>query len=441
MTIKRDELLELFLSYYPKTNNNYRSAIKNYVLDDYKIDSSSINYENYLKMLDNTSERTQSSQQSYCRQFIFFLYCYGHIKDSRFVEVLSEKEVKKFKEDMEAKKRELEAPKVISEKENRTKTLNFEDFTKIQNFMQLETNKKNYKIQFIIYMIVWLDFPVDELRNGKIGDKYRGGYLENTSKGDVEVPFRFREFIEKHKPAFSTISGNLRNLGVDITLSVDLTPTILQQSRKKIISNCLNCDREYLQFDGNLFTVNNMIVCKSCAEELKKKYIVDSFEAQILKPVVKLVLDDYILFNKLKEDLIKTPIDYLKLHEFQMAIGDLGEQWVYEYEMDNLEGTKFADMVDKSKAKDNLNGYDILSYTTNGKKIYIEVKTTSTLNDEFYISQHELEVAEQMKKNGEMYKVYFVKDILGEPQLTIIDNIIDEIEFKKIGHNWKMIKE
>ena len=72
-----------------------------------------------------------------------------------------------------------------------------------------------------------------------------------------------------------------------------------------------------------------------------------------------------------------------------------------------LEGTSFADLVDKSKAKDNSNGYDILSYTNEGKKLHIEVKTTSTLNDEFYISQHELKIAEQMKT-----MVKFIKCIL-----------------------------
>lgn len=439
MSVVSDELLERFLSYYSSSTSKqqYRSRIKKYVLNDYKIDSGSINYEDYLAMLDKTT----SSQQSYCRKFIFFLYCYGYINDSRFVEVLSENDVKNFKKEMEAKKKTSETSKKFTEKEDKTLKLNFEDFTKIQEFMQLETNNKNCKVQFIIYMIIWEDFPVDELRNGRVGQKYKEGYLLNTTKGDIEVPFRFREYLDKHKPAFSTMSDYLRKLSGDLALSVDLTPTILQQSRKKILSRCLNCDREYLQFEGNLFSVNNMIVCKSCVEELKKKYIVNIIETQFFKSVGKLSLDDYILFNKLKEDLIKTPIDYLKLHEFQMKIGNLGEQWVYEHELKKLEGTSFADLVDKSKAKDNSNGYDILSYTNEGKKLHIEVKTTSTLNDEFYISQHELKIAEQMKNNGEIYKVYFVKDILGEPRLTIINNILDESEFKKISQSWKMIKE
>ena len=77
------------------------------------------------------------------------------------------------------------------------------------------------------------------------------------------------------------MSDYLRKLSGDLALSVDLTPTILQQSRKKILSRCLNCDREYLQFEGNLFSVNNMIVCKSCVEELKK-YIVNIIETQFL---------------------------------------------------------------------------------------------------------------------------------------------------------------
>ncbi|QDQ03043.1 DUF3883 domain-containing protein [Lysinibacillus fusiformis] len=143
------------------------------------------------------------------------------------------------------------------------------------------------------------------------------------------------------------------------------------------------------------------------------------------------MLKDYMLFNNLKEELMKSPIDYLKLHEFQKEIGELGEQFVYEYELKKLQDTDFADKIDKTKANDNTNGYDILSYTKTGKKLHIEVKATVTSKEEFYISQHEFEVAKEIVEKGGLYKVYFVKEILGNPQLEIIDDILGEEKYFK----------
>lgn len=442
MLTNKDELLEEFLRYYNKpTSKEYRSAIKVYVLNDYKINSKSINYDNYLSMLEKTSVPTLASKQSNCRQFIFFLYCYGHISDSRFSAHLSENDVKKFKKKMETRKEKLESPKIVFKKDEvDVVTLNFEDLSKLQMFMELETNRKNYKAQFIIYMILWIEFPVDELRNDKIRDRYKDGCLKNTSMGDIEVPYKYREYIEKDKTGFSGIKFLLDNVGVNLSFSKPLTPQILQQSRKKLMTSCLHCEKQYFLFDSRFLYVNNMIVCEKCGEELKKKYYVNELENNKLVSQTKLMLKDYVLFNYLKEEMIKSPIDYLKLHEFQMEIGELGEQYVYEHELKKLQDTDFVDKVDKSKAKDPSNGYDILSYTKNGDELHIEVKTTTTLKDEFYISQPELEMAEKIIKGGGLYKVYFVKDILGNPQLEIIDNIPSEEKYIKKGRSWRMIK-
>ncbi|QDQ03044.1 hypothetical protein FOH38_22795 [Lysinibacillus fusiformis] len=211
---------------------------------------------------------TLASKQSNCRQFIFFLYCYGYIGDSRFIAHLSENDVMKFKEEMETRKKHLEAPeKVLKKDEVSVVTLNFEDLSKLQVFMELETNEKNYKSQLTIYMILWIDFPVRELKEKEIKQNYTEGYFKNTSIGNIEVPYRYREYIEKDKTGFSGIKFYFDKLAENLSLSKPLTPQILQQSRKKLMTSCLHCEKQYLLFDSRFFYVNNMIVCEKCAEE------------------------------------------------------------------------------------------------------------------------------------------------------------------------------
>lgn len=120
---------------------------------------------------------------------------------------------------------------------------------------------------------------------------------------------------------------------------------------------------------------------------------------------------------------IKFPTDYIELHKFQIQIGELGEKFVYEYERERLIKTNsnFAEMVDATPANNPKNGFDILSYTKSGEKIYIEVKTTTdNINAPFYMSQHELNTAKSFLSKGKIYQIHRIYNIM--------DNAL------KIGH-------
>lgn len=144
-------------------------------------------------------------------------------------------------------------------------------------------------------------------------------------------------------------------------------------------------------------------------------------------------------FNELKNKINSRPIDYLKLHELQIEIGKLGEAFVYETECNKLKGTNYEAKVDNKKALDPSNGYDILSYTRNGKPLYIEVKATTGIQNQFYLSNHELQTAKRMKEDGLTYVIYFVKKIMSNnPKLEKIEDITtnENYEFKEM--NWKV---
>jgi hypothetical protein len=149
--------------------------------------------------------------------------------------------------------------------------------------------------------------------------------------------------------------------------------------------------------------------------------------------------DSYNTFFNLRNDYIEK-IDYLKLHEFQMEIGKLGEAFVYDYERNKLKETPFYSKIDNTKADDPTNGYDILSFEKEGIPLYIEVKASARINEGFFISNHELQVSKYFKSKGKNYIVYHVENILSNNINDIIINkIIDiESEVQMEPINWKV---
>lgn len=144
-------------------------------------------------------------------------------------------------------------------------------------------------------------------------------------------------------------------------------------------------------------------------------------------------------FEKLQEKLKNTTIDYLKLHEFQIEIGKLGEIFAYNYEREKLAGTKYIDKIDRTKSLDASNGYDILSYDLKGKELCIEVKCTVNNDPVFYISTPEVDMYKKVTESGGKYHVYFITDIMSDkPKLTIIEDLLNDKRLNFTEKGWKV---
>ena len=142
------------------------------------------------------------------------------------------------------------------------------------------------------------------------------------------------------------------------------------------------------------------------------------------KKGMQLTLSDF----KEAKKKVSVPKDYEDINRFLKQIGDLGEKYVVEYEKNYLKNnnSKYWSLVDGSYALDSSNGFDILSYTVNGKKIHIEVKTTTgNPTDSFFMSQHEIDKANELISNGEIYKLYRVGNILSDNVTLIIYDDLD----------------
>lgn len=103
-------------------------------------------------------------------------------------------------------------------------------------------------------------------------------------------------------------------------------------------------------------------------------------------------------------------------------IGLAGENWVVDYEKDDLKNKGYVELADKVTRVSQTNisaGFDVLSYEIGGGEKFIEVKTTALSKSEFFLSSNELDVAKEYKQR---YWIYFLSEIYGVPRLTKIHN-------------------
>ncbi|MET4562570.1 hypothetical protein ABIA69_003761 [Lysinibacillus parviboronicapiens] len=118
--------------------------------------------------------------------------------------------------------------------------------------------------------------------------------------------------------------------------------------------------------------------------------------------------------HAISEDTVKgkfTQEQLESLLEKQKRIGELGEIIVEEYEKKYLISKgciKLAEMVRRVSQENCREGYDIISFYEDGSEKYIEVKSSTSNQLEFYISINEYEKA---KKLGDRYCIALVRGI------------------------------
>ena len=136
----------------------------------------------------------------------------------------------------------------------------------------------------------------------------------------------------------------------------------------------------------------------------------------LLTPISNKVLEpDEITFIKEKtRRFIARKVDWEKVRDRNNEIGDQGEEFVLEFEIDRLVKTLSIGRVKATQNVQHLSrlqgdglGYDISSINDDGSSRYIEVKTTSGgFNRPFYMSENERRFFEVYGDTAFIYRVY-----------------------------------
>lgn len=124
-------------------------------------------------------------------------------------------------------------------------------------------------------------------------------------------------------------------------------------------------------------------------------------------------------------------VDYIQQAKTNKAIGDAGEEFVYQHERSQVKKYKLGDQKQVRRVAkldgDGL-GYDILSYDKNGKEKYIEVKTTSGEEDgSIFITSHELKMSEEYPEQYYLYRVYDFDQVSMTGKISIRKGSLKEL--------------
>lgn len=143
--------------------------------------------------------------------------------------------------------------------------------------------------------------------------------------------------------------------------------------------------------------------------------------------------------KKRSTNFVGRDVDWAKKYEDNQEIGNMGEEFVYQYERDKVASFSKSD-VDRvqhlSKLQGDGLGYDISSIDENGNILRIEVKTTSASADSvFYMSRNEKNFFEEYKNDGAIiYRVYnFDKNTRrGEIKIITATELLNDYNFDPV---------
>jgi hypothetical protein len=433
LTDESKQNLANFLFFYNENSHaSYKSSIARVLQRARKDNFKDLNFDDYKPIADSIEQSVRKKTgDSYVEYFFKYLFANDIITDHRFGKIwIKDDIVKHF---------------VLSKQDKGIKGKKKKEVLSIEHIMTIQEkmNEDYSRFDMLRKALVWFllfdtDVGVDELRYVTSKD-FSNGILKLKNGRECGIPERFhpvfKALSEKQYDGFSSLPDIVRSIGELVGID-DLIPRTIVNTRNANMLSCSNCHRKHTNLSSNWKSINGRIVCIICAEKIKKKSTFEPLE--IKNESVKLQSEEIEIgmstvlytFNELKSQIPKM-VDYLKLHEFQMKIGKLGEAYVYELEKKYLKDTVYESRIDATKAINEKNGYDILSYDLDGNEVFIEVKTTIKEEADFFISQNELNVAKSCFDKGRLYHVYRVSNVMSELiKVEIIKNIFDSSKYE-----------
>ena len=103
--------------------------------------------------------------------------------------------------------------------------------------------------------------------------------------------------------------------------------------------------------------------------------------------------------------------DYFERESRNRSLGNAGERFIVQYEQWRLETAGFGQLANQvdhvAETQGDGLGYDVLSFETDGRKRYIEVKTTAhDAATPFFVSSNELAFAQEQSERFRLYRLF-----------------------------------
>lgn len=116
-------------------------------------------------------------------------------------------------------------------------------------------------------------------------------------------------------------------------------------------------------------------------------------------------------------------VDFDRVGVESKAIGNLGEEFVVDFERGSLEDAGRSDLAEKvQRVSETLGdgaGYDVLSYSIDGEERFIEVKTTTGgKRTPFFVTLNEVEFSET---HADRYRLYRIFSVRNRPRFFVLE--------------------
>ncbi len=203
---------------------------------------------------------------------------------------------------------------------------------------------------------------------------------------------------------------------------------------QNITAALMNMGLPYIQGYKPRFRYQKELLEKEIAEyvkihrlNLEKKF--ETFADEIVVQTSNQILFDKVLEEAPSPSILEEseplfkPIktNYLEKEQNNRLLGELGENFVIDYEKARLMAAGKENLIEKiewsSRERGDGLGYDILSRNDDGSDRFIEVKTTKLAKETpIYLSKNEIGFALKQEKNFYLYRVF---DFDKNPRLFI----------------------
>lgn len=232
----------------------------------------------------------------------------------------------------------------------------------------------------------------------------------------------FKDFAQIVKYPYQPKKGALKNLGHYLSLC-DLVKEQIEKDQELLSMHARRLDDScYRDIENHVLTQDFIY---AVVRHLKKQSIVEGRESQFsaIKFSIK-ASEDFNLKNT-EPSFKGSRVNHIQNEIENKRTGDAGELWVFNHEKDYLISQGKPNLANKIShvAKDEGDGLgcDILSYSLDGSKKYVEVKTTKgDFNKSFYITRNELEWSKRNPENYFLYRLYHFRDSISPVHLTVI---------------------
>lgn len=451
ITKDSQNIVDTYLTFYT-SKPNYGNAVKK-ISEHFQIkDLRTLNIDHYLEV--KKLYQDSITKFRYVDSFFKYLYAYDFLlpeNDKRFLQVYGNKE--KLKKEFLRQKERTEKKKAGKSKQrvdaqnSAQSILSFQEIERLLEYCKGVgeaidfSSFMNLRTAFVIYVLFFIGKQREELAQCKLSS-YNNGIIKIAGQ-DIEVPQKYYSMFqyakEKDKGTkFGQMNSWLAKIGNELGIE-NLTPLRITMTRDVYSFECPICKMKLLSVSENWSVINGKIICLNCADELlshgvKKNDNLEmiSYDIELLSEKEKRDIKKYASSYKQLQQELNVPCDFDAWTQYLQTIGEIGEKFVYSIEVQKLIDANredLANMVDASIATDHTNGYDILSYTTTGERLHIEVKSTpGEVDTPFFITKPEMDKAEELKKQGELYKIYRVFNV---GKTTIDYKVIDDLSLCK----------